>query len=90
MPSAAGSGVASDRSGASADEEAGEGDEDLPVWSTLSKTFEKDIAAAKNAKMAEQTGGAAEQPAAEPPPESQTERVLRLFRGTIVKDIKAE
>ncbi|GHV91748.1 hypothetical protein AGMMS50268_22510 [Spirochaetia bacterium] len=45
-------------------------DEDLPVWRTLPKTVEQDK-------------GASVEP--EPPPDPRTERVLRLFRGTIVK-----
>ncbi|GHV51764.1 hypothetical protein AGMMS49579_07780 [Spirochaetia bacterium] len=64
----------------SAAEEA-EGDEDVPVWRTLSKSFEENIVEKKKAG----NGAAVEQPAPEPPLESRTERVLRLFRGTIVK-----
>ncbi|GHT65359.1 hypothetical protein FACS1894110_07050 [Spirochaetia bacterium] len=58
-----------------------ENDEDVPVWRTLSKSFEESIAE----KKAAGSGGAVEPPAPEPPPDYRIERVLRLFRGTIVK-----
>jgi hypothetical protein len=74
--------VAPDNSAEDADDAAE--DDDMPVWSGLSKTFGEDAAAAKTA---EQNGGAPVPGGAEPepPPDPRMERVLRLFRGTIVK-----
>jgi hypothetical protein len=56
----------------------------VPVWRTLSESFKESMAEKK--KAAESKDSAAEQAGSEPRPESQTERVLRLFRGTLVNE----
>ena len=87
---AAGAAIAAGTTGAGAgnaltesgpvEDEVVEGDEDVPVWRTLSKSFEEGIAEKKKAG-----NGGAEAAEPEPPPDPRIERVLRLFRGTIVK-----
>ncbi|GHV86911.1 hypothetical protein AGMMS50255_2070 [Spirochaetia bacterium] len=75
-------GSVAENTGSAADGADPEGDEDVPIWRTLSKSFEESIAEKKKTAG---NGETLEQPSPEPPLESRTERVLRLFRGTIIK-----
>ncbi|MDR0997520.1 MAG: DNA polymerase III subunit gamma/tau [Treponema sp.] len=76
-----------ENSGGGAKPESGAEDEDVPLWSNLSKTFRENAAMAAGAAAKESGVGAGANE--EPPLDPKAERVCRIFGGTVVKDRQA-